>query len=244
MIYQTKGIVLRTIKFGETSVVANIFTALFGIQSYIINGVRTSGKSSSKAALFQPTSILDMEVYNNELKDLQRIKEFRWSYLYKNILSDVTKNSVAVYMVELLQKCLKQPENNIALFQFTEDAFIQLDTASEPVAANFPLYFSLHLIHFFGFSISDNYSKVRPIFDMQEGIFVSAAPSHQYYLEGTDSYNISQILKVRHPADLSEIKLNKATRREILLAMQTFYGLHIQEFGAMKTLPILQEILS
>src|ERR1044072_4676337 len=103
MIHHTKGIVLRTIKYGETSVVVNIFTELFGIQSYLVNGVRSSGKTS-KASLFQPGSILDMEVYHNELKNLQRIKEFKWSYLHKNILSDVTKNSVAVYMVELLQK--------------------------------------------------------------------------------------------------------------------------------------------
>ncbi len=68
MIYQTKGIVLRAIKYGETSVVVNIFTELFGIQSYLVNGIRISGKTSSKANLFQPTSILDMEVYHNELK--------------------------------------------------------------------------------------------------------------------------------------------------------------------------------
>src|SRR6185295_11485632 len=97
MIYRTKGIVLRTIKYGETSIVVTIFTELFGIQSYLVNGIRSSAKTSSKASLFQPTSILEMEVYHNELKNLQRIKEFKWNYLYKNILSDVTKNSVAVY---------------------------------------------------------------------------------------------------------------------------------------------------
>ena len=106
MIHQTKGIVLRTIKYGETSVVVNIFTELFGIQSYLVNGVRSSGKTL-KANFFQPASILEMEVYHNELKNLQRIKEFKWNYLYKNILNDVVKNSVALYMIELLQKCLK-----------------------------------------------------------------------------------------------------------------------------------------
>src|SRR5687767_5462352 len=148
MIYQTKGIVLRTINYGETSVVVNIFTELFGIQSYLINGLRIAGITSSRASLFQPTSILEMEVYHNTLKNLQRIKEFRWSYLYENILSDVTKNSVAVYMVELLQKCLKQPENNTELFNFSEEAFMQLDTSGPAITANFPLYFSLHLVHF------------------------------------------------------------------------------------------------
>ena len=103
MIHQTKGIVLRTIKYGETSVVVNIFTELFGIQSYLVNGVRSSGKTS-KASFFQPGSILDMEVYHNELKNLQRIKEFKWGYLYQHIFSDIFKNAVALFMVELLAK--------------------------------------------------------------------------------------------------------------------------------------------
>src|SRR5882724_4224239 len=82
-IHKTKGIVLRTVKYGETSVIVTIFTELFGVQSYLVNGVRTSSKKGSgKANLFQPGAILDMVVYHNELKNLNRIKEFKWDYLY------------------------------------------------------------------------------------------------------------------------------------------------------------------
>ncbi len=243
MVQTTKGIVLRTIKYGETSIVVNIFTELFGIQSYLVNGVRSSGKTL-KANFFQPASILEMEVYHNELKNLQRIKEFKWGYLYENVLSDVTKNSVALYMVELLQKCLKQPESNIDLFQFTEDAFMQLDIADNAVTANFPLYFCLHLCHFFGLKLEDDYSEKNSILDLQEGRFIEATPHHQHFLSKDHSYYISQILKVQHPDDLTEIKLNKFIRKDMLYALQIFYGLHIQDFGVMKTLPILHEVLS
>src|SRR4026207_297336 len=145
-LHKTKGIVLRTVKYGETSLIVTIFTELFGLQSYLVNGVRTSTKKGTgKANLFQPTAILDLVVYHNELKQLNRIREFKWGYLYKHILTDVTKNAVALYMVELLTKCLKQPEANPELFHFTEDAFLQLDESTETITANFPLFFSLHL---------------------------------------------------------------------------------------------------
>jgi DNA repair protein RecO (recombination protein O) len=243
MIHQTKGIVLRTIKYGETSVVVNIFTELFGIQSYLVNGVRSSGKTL-KANFFQPASILEMEVYHNELKNLQRIKEFKWAYLYQHILNDVIKNSVALYMIELLQKCLKQPENNVDLFQFSEDAFMQLDIAGNATTANFPLYFSLHLCHFFGLKLEDDYSENNSILDLEEGRFVKVTPHHQHFLERDHSYHVSQLLKVQHPDELVEIKLNKIMRKDMLFAMQKFYALHINDFGMMKTLPILHEILS
>jgi DNA repair protein RecO (recombination protein O) len=243
MIHQTKGIVLRTIKYGETSVVANIFTELFGLQSYLVNGVRTSGKTS-KAHFFQPTSILDMEVYHNELKNLQRIKEVKWNFLYRQVLSDVTKHAVALYMIELLQKCLKQPENNINLFNFTEHALMQLDAADIAVTANLPLYFSLQLAHFFGFRLQDKYSQTNSILDLQEGTFTSHTPSHPHYLDGENGFYISQLLRAVHPDDLLEIKLNKIVRKNILRALQSYYALHIQDFGVMKTLPILHEVLS
>lgn len=243
MIYKTKGIVLRTIKYGETSVVVNIYTELFGLQSYMVNGARSPGKTS-KAHFFQPTSILDMEVYHNELKNLQRIKEVRWSYLYEHVLSDVTKHAVALFMVELVQKCLKQPENNIDLFNFIEDALTQLDKAGLAVTANLPLFFSLQLAHFFGFRLQDDYSKTNPIIDLQEGTFTATIPPHPYYVDGENGFHISQLLRALHPDDLTEIKLNKSLRKNILQAFQTYYSLHIQDFGVMKTLPILHEILS
>lgn len=242
MIYSTKGIVLRTIKYGETSVIASVFTELFGIQSYLVNGVRTGGKSG-RAHFFQPSSILEMEVYHNELKNLQRIKDLKWSVLYKNILSDVTKNSVALFMVELLQKSLKQPETNENLFHFCEDAFIRLDTAENDITANFPIYFSMQVAQISGFSLQNNYSEKRNLFNLQEGNFSIENPLEVNQITPEISFYISELLKAIHPNDLSEIKLNGKTRNAILKIMESFYAWHIPEFGSMKTLNILSEIL-
>jgi DNA repair protein RecO (recombination protein O) len=243
-LHHTKGIVLRTVKYGETSLIVAIFTELFGIQSYLINGVRTSSKKGSgKANLFQPTAILDMIVYHNELKQLQRIKEFKWGHLYQQILSDVKKNAVAVFMVELLTKCLKQPEGNPDLFHFTEDAFLHLDESDNSVTANFPLFFALHLAMFFGFRINDEYSEKKPFLDLQEGNFVNERPHHPHFLEGKQAEITSHLLKVMQPEELRDIKLNHDFRRNLLYAYEKYYALHIEDFGTMKTLPVLREIV-
>jgi DNA repair protein RecO (recombination protein O) len=192
-LHKTKGIVLRTVKYGETSIIVTIFTEMFGIQSYIVNGVRASTKKGAgKANLFQPSAILDLIVYHNELRNLQRIKEFKWSFLYQHILSDIKKNAVALFMVELLTKCLKQPEANEDLFHFAEDAFLHLDESNEMVTANFPLFFALHLAVFFGvlpnplkgtFQDSENL-----YFDLKEGNFTCNQPDHPHFLEGRQAH--------------------------------------------------------
>ena len=243
-LHKTKGIVLRAVKYGETSLIVTMFTELFGLQSYLVNGVRTSTKKGSgKANLFQPTAILDLVVYHNELKHLNRIKEFKWSYLYQNIFSDVPKNAVALFMIELLTKCLKQPEANPELFEFCEDAFIHLDESTGSVMANFPLFFALHLPVFFGFRISDEYSDKNSIVDLQEGMFVSERPDHFHFLEGKQAEITSELLKMMQPEELEQLKLNHDFRRQLLFAYETYYALHVQDFGTMKTLPVLREVL-
>jgi DNA repair protein RecO (recombination protein O) len=243
-LHHTKGIVLRTVKYGETSVVVTIFTELFGLQSYLVNGVRASTKKGAgKANLFQPTAILDMVVYHSELKQLQRIKEFKWSHIYQYILSDVKKNAVALFMVELLTKSLKQPESNSDLFHFVEDAFIHLDVSDNAVAANFPLFFALHLAVFFGFRIYDQYSDQNQYLDLQEGNFTKHKPTHPHFLEDKYAAVTSQLLKVMQPEELADIKLNHDFRRNLLHAYETYYAFHIQDFGRLKTLPVLREIV-
>jgi DNA repair protein RecO (recombination protein O) len=245
MLFHTKGIVLRSVKYGETSIIVSVYTELFGIQSYLVNGVRVSSKKGAgKANLFQPAALLDLTVYHNELKNLQRIKEFKWNFLYQHVLSDVWKNAVALFMVELLQKTIKQPESNPDLFHFLEDAFIHLDSSAPNVVGNFPLYFSLHLAGMLGFRFTDDYNTTHHFLDLQEGAFMSEHPHHPFFLEGTYSYTTSQLLKTQQPHELSEIKLNQEMRRKLLQAYESFFVLHIPDFGKMKTVAVLQEVLS
>ncbi len=243
MTHKTKGIVLRSIKYGETSLVVTVFTELFGIQTYMVNGVRSSKKSAAKANHFQPTAILDLIVYHSDNKAMQRIKEFSWAVLYATLLSHVIKNSVASFMTELLQKCLKQPEPNPDLFNFCEASFSALDRANNIVAANFALFFTLHLTHFFGFRMADNFSTENSILDLQEGNFINHQPAHLHFIDGKNAELTAQLLKVMQPYELEEFKLNQEIRRELLVRYLDYYALHIHDFGQMKTLMVLHEVL-
>ena len=244
MVFKTRGIVLRLVRYGETSAIVSIFTELFGLQSYIVNGIRTaSRKGSGKGIMYQPSAILDLEVYHQDLKNLQRIREAQWGHLYKYIFFDVIKHAVGLYLIELLQKCLKQPEANPDLFHFTEDTFLHLDVADDAVTANLPLYFSLHVASFFGLRIDDNYGADRPILDLREGYFVAGKPEHPHFLEEPLSGFTAQLLRVMQPQELPEIRLNRETRRQLLQAYEMFFSLHITGFTPMKTLPVLKALL-
>ena len=146
-------------------------------------------------------------------------------------------------MMEVLQKCLKQPGPMTELFQFTEDALIGLDEAEPMVSANFPIFSALHLTHFFGFRMEDPLVSEPLFLDLQEGLFVPEPPDHPNWADPVISDRISQFLKITMPADLPEIVLNRDLRRQLLEVCMQYYKLHLSDFGSLKSLPVLQTLL-
>lgn len=235
---------LRTLKYGETSIIASVYTELFGVQSYIVKGVRQSSKKrQNKGSYFQVGAILEMEVYNNEFKNLQFIKDYQWDHIYTSVFFDVVKNAVAMYMIELLQHSLKQPEANPELFYLIEGSLKQLDQANEALTANLPLYFTLHLGTELGFQIQGEYSDETPVIDLAEGQFTASFPAHPHYIDGELAKITSMINSIAFYTDLEKIRLGRSTRRTLLEAYQSYIALHVQDFGEMRSWKVLQEIL-
>lgn len=245
LLHKTKAIVLRTVPYGDTSLIVSAYTQLFGLQSYIVKGARSvSKKGAGQSQYFQPSALLDLVVYHNELKQLQIIKEIKWAFLYQHILSNVLKNSVALFMVEMLGKCIKQTETNEELFAFAESNLHILDEAEPAVVANLPLHFSLQLAGELGLRMEDNYNDTNPFLDLQEGRFVAQIPEHNFYLDTRLAEITFGLLQTNSPVTLYRFKLNKQTRHQLLQAYEYFYQFHLQDFGYLRTVKILEEVLS
>ena len=178
-----------------------------------------------------------------------RAKDARFSfgtgkvYSLAGFASAIGLGAVALFMVELLQTCVKQPEAHPDLFQFMEDALLQLDAAGALEAANYPLYFALHLAHFFGYRISDDHDGIHSVLDLREGEFVTEPPMHPDWVGGQQAELISQLLKCMHPSDLASVRLNQDMRRQLLRSVLIFYALRNADFRGLRSVPVLQEVL-
>ena len=244
MTHKTKGIVLRTIQYGETSVITTVYTELFGLQTYIVKGVRQSTKKSqTRQMYFQPAAMLDMEVYRNPLKNLQFVKEYKWSFLYNKVLFDVIRNAVAQFMIELFQYAIKQPEANPELFYLLEGSLLQADKGSDIIVANLPLYFILHLVTELGFQLQGIYSNETSSLDLKEGTYTSAESSHSDFVTGLMAETISKLQYLQFYNELENIKLNRQMRKEVLDTLLRYISFHVTDFKELKSLPVLQEVL-
>ena len=243
MLHNTKGIVLRVTKYGDTSIIMTAYTELFGVQQYMVKGVRvTSKKGANKGVFYQPAAILQMEVYHAPMKTMQMVKEVSWDYVYQNVYSDVLRNAVALYIVEVLQQTM-QPEPHPEMFYLIEDTFKQLDKGGAGLVSNLPIYFLIHLSQTMGFGLQGKYSDETPILDIKEGEFVPKPPAHPYYLEAQTAQVASTFLQVQFYNDLETISLSGAQRKKILELFQLSLSWHYKKFSEIKSLPILQSIL-
>jgi DNA repair protein RecO (recombination protein O) len=240
MLIKTRGIVFRTIKYSETSLITDIYTEEKGLQRYIINGVR-SKKAKVKASLLQVMSLLDLVAYHREGRDLHRIRELRPAFVYRSIPFSVRKGAVGLFMVEVARKTIRETEAHRALFDFLYDTFRFLDTTEHPVA-NLHLNFLLHLAAHLGFTPGGDYGRETPFFDLQEGVFVSRAPGHPYSLDEEKSRLLYNLLCIS-PTETHAIRMAGQTRRTLLESLLNFYRLHIDNFPPINSHLILQDIL-
>jgi DNA repair protein RecO (recombination protein O) len=244
LLHQTRAIVLKKVAYGDSSLIVSAFTEKFGLQQYMVKGARRVTKAGhSPAGMYQPAALLDMTVYHYPQKQLHYTKAVQWGLLYQHLLTEVVKNAVATMMVELLTKCLKEPEPNAELFSFVEEYLRVLDAGEPAVVAAMPVHFMLQLAGQLGFAIENNYDENHPLLDLTEGRFVALKPTHTLYLEGDLAAAASQFLSIDNPVTLYRVKTTLTMRRQLLSAFERFYDLHIAQFGSLKTVAVLEAVL-
>jgi len=96
MLHKTRGIVFKTTDYGDNSIIVQVFTEKFGLQSYIVNGAKKPRAKISRN-MFQPLHLLDMVVYHKNTGNVQRIKEVKNSPVLQTIPYDVIKSSLAMF---------------------------------------------------------------------------------------------------------------------------------------------------
>ena len=239
MIEKTKGIVVKTTKYSESSLVVKVFTEVFGMRTYMIRGVRKKN-SKTPLNLFQPLSIIDMVVYEKTGRDLQNTKEIKAAHIYTSIPYEIKKSTIISFLNELLYKAIKEEETNINLFQFICDSLLFLDKASTNYQ-NFHLSFMLKLSQYLGFKPSDNFTANQEIFDLQEGRYTSLKLSTQVSIHPPLSSLFFQLSKDQSFGE--NLPINRKERHDLLEKILHYYEFHLPGFSELKSLSILKEVL-
>jgi len=238
MIETTKTIVLKTIKYGDTSLITTCYTQKSGVKTYMLRGVLKAKKAKIKPAYFQPLMQLNLTVNHNNKGNLNSIRDLEVSNFYNTLYTDIKKQTIALFLAEILYYVIREEEQNSTLFQYLETSFLWLDT--HDTISNFHLLFLLNLTKYLGF-YPETLSKDKPYFDLLEGHFIK---HHNYNtVTGDNLVQFKKLLGINFDV-IHQVNFNAENRQAVLSILVQYYELHLDGFKKPKSLEILKSVFS
>lgn len=237
--YKGRGVVLHTLKYGDTSMVAYLLTDVGGRRNFLVQGIRSQRGHGSKLGLFQPMFPVEFEGLESPRQQLGRFKEVRAGYALRSVPFDVRKSTMALFMSETLYRLVRESEPNEALFDFAWNSTAALDALDEGVA-NFHLWFLAQLSCLLGFRPGNEYREGW-WFDIREGLYAERRPSHPGVMSQADAALFAQLLGCE-VSQLKDIRLGRAQRTEFLNALLSYFGYHLDAVNAVQSVHILREV--
>ena len=235
-----QGIVLQSIRYGDTSLIVKVFTRSLGLRSYMVKGA-FNRNSKSRAALFQNLHLINyVETGKPNKSSLSYMKDVQLSTIYQSIPFEMNKSAILMYVSELLSKTLTEQEQNEPLYDFIERSLLWLDLVHQDYA-NFPLFFTLELTRHLGFYPKANHESGY-CFDMMEGSFSHDYPLHPYYFDAEDAQLLSQLLNAGID-ETCRIPLHVSQRRSLLDGLIVFMRLHAPVMNDFHSHEVLKTVL-
>lgn len=236
MIAETDAIILHTIKYSETSVIAHIYTKEFGNGSYIMNSVRTN---HSKMAMFQPLSLVHITTYRKkDPKQIHRLSNIAFLQVPQNVTNNVVKSTIAMFAGEIIDRIFSEEEQSYPLFEFLKNFVVLLENL-ESNYANLHILFLLHLTQHIGVFPKNNYNSTNKYFSLLLGEFVQFSEENGT-LNEDNSLLFLKILETNGIED--SINLSQQDRQKLLAILLQYYDIHVCKTQNIKSFEILKMV--
>ena len=237
MLKKSRGIIVHHTRFGENSMVVNIYTEEWGMRAFIL---QKSNKKENKSALVQGLSLVELVAYFKDQRDVQRISELRAQPVLHSIHADMQKSTITLFITELLYRSLKEESSNPELFSFLHHSILILDHLNESVA-QYHLYFMIQLSKYLGFYPNGIYSNETPYFNLLDGNYTGSSsteysiPSHlAKYLYQLSGSSYENFYKIAADTEL---------RWQMLETLVKYYELHHTRGKSIQSHYVLKEVL-
>ena len=208
MIITTRAIVLNQLRYGDNSLIVDMYTEKMGRQTAFIKGAYGK-KSRTRSAMFQPLHMIETDLHHRVNRQMQRISNAQIYYAFQNIQYNPVKGCIAIFIAEVLYKTLKEEEANQELFDFLVNAIQTLDL-NECGTANFHIAFLVHYSRHLGFYLK--YDNLTP-----------------------------KLAEISFD-NLNTLQIDRNQRNNIIEYLLQRYSTHVENFGKLKSLSVLQTV--
>ena len=239
MLTKTQAIVLHSLKYGESRLIVDMFTRVFGRQSFIVSIPKTS-KSKIKKQFFQPLTLLEIETDIRPKLQLQKLNDVRLLTPFASIPFEPDKLAISLFVAEFLYYALRSEQRNELLYDYLEYSIMWLD-GQQANFANFHIVFLLRLTRFLGFYPNLDDYEDGDYFDLRESEFMRNPPVHRDFLHPEEAQKVQLMMRMDFPT-MHLFRMSHDDRNRLLEISIKYYRLHLPDFPEMKSIEVLQAL--
>ena len=238
---KTQAVVLRTVRYGDNSLIVDMLTREQGRVSFLVK-VSKSPRGKMRKQYFMPLTIVDVDFDMRMNASLQRLRDIRITHLMNSLAQHPYKLSIGMFLAEFLCHATRDEHDNPTLYDFVAMSLEWLDGVEEAFS-NFHLVFMIRLSRFVGFFPNTEDGNEGDYFDMLNACFTTVKPQHGHFLPPDEASKISLLMrlnyKTMHLCAMSRQERNRCT--EVILE---YYRLHVPGFPPLKSLDVMRELFS
>ena len=239
MLTKTQAIVLHSLKYGESRLIVDMFTRVFGRQSFIVSIPKTS-KGKIKKQFFQPLTLLEIETDIRLKLQLQKLNDVRLLTPFASIPFEPDKLAISLFVAEFLYYALRSEQRNELLYDYLEYSIMWLD-GQQVNFANFHIVFLLRLTRFLGFYPNMDDYEDGDYFDLRESEFMRNPPVHRDFLHPEEAQKVQLMMRMDFPT-MHLFRMSHDDRNRLLEISIKYYRLHLPDFPEMKSIEVLQAL--
>lgn len=243
MIERIRCIVLRTVKYGDNSIIVDAYTESRGRMSFMTPFAR-GRRTNSGAAFWAQLSQVEFQVDIRPQGKLPKPQDVRFYNSYLDLPFSPLKSSIAMFIGEFLSAALRGEGENTPLYKYIETSLRWLDM-SDPKSqssgiANFHLVFLMRLTLFLG--IYPNLERrTLPYFDLVAGEYCEHMPAHSHVLKYEEAHVLPLLFRMDY-STMHVYHFNRLQRQRCIEVLLEYYRIHIPQFPQLKSLEVLAEL--
>jgi len=250
MIVTTEAVVLRAMKYRETSKILTLYTRSFGKLSVIAKGAR--GPKSKFGAALEPMTYVTAVIYKNENRELHLLSQCDSISSFRRLSESIEWMSAALSVIELVDSVTHAEERNESLFQALVRTLEVMNNATKN-AQNALYLFEIRLLDIIG--VGPNFHVccqcLAPVIDPKAG---GTSGSH-FRLGyggilcglcstkgiGYGTLSVPAVKVLQHLQDIGDFELatnmslSSQVRSEVGEALRRYMQNHVDGFRSLKS---------
>ncbi len=231
-------IALRTVKHSDRSSILSAYTRQHGRLALLLPAGNSRGAARMRA-LSMPLGRFNCIADIRPGRDIHTMRDVR--PVYPSPFLSPAKGATSLFIADVLSSLLREPQQDVHLYDFVAYATQRLTDASGTEYANFHICFMLRLQHFLGIEPDWGTFSEGRIFDLADGIFRPTPPIHGRFLPTEEAAEAYRLRRMNFRSSRL-FAMSRSDRNRVLDRLLQYYRIHFPGLGTINSLEVLRSM--